>query len=362
MDCRQAKMLALDMNELLSGDERAQFESHLHLCDACRTEQAEWLRISQALRSLNEPIAPPAGFVQAVMERIHPPKSSLWLRMGAKGRQMVAGAAAAAALVLASAGVSPLLHSQPVKIADNTGPVQPSPVSPNAENGGIALPAPPGGSGAALPEPQASADGEKVESTDRAGVEALAPSNRAVPLSPSEKASPPSPRSGDPADNRLQMAAQPDSVEFLSKKRELMSTLVKVSVADLAAAKGKIADFAGEYGIQPESITAQNTDNQRIEILRYVLRRQEANPFINRFASLGELTQKKTETQDITARFETAIEQRKMLIAQQEAARDAGQKQQLALQIVSLDRQLRDWDSESNGHVVIVMVEEKGTP
>ncbi|WNB91381.1 anti-sigma factor domain-containing protein [Bacillus sp. NEB1478] len=70
MEQKECDKLLDYYNEILVGEEKAAFESHLQDCDSCQEELAEWQELTADLPYLSEEIEPPLGMKKRIITNV----------------------------------------------------------------------------------------------------------------------------------------------------------------------------------------------------------------------------------------------------------------------------------------------------
>ncbi|HHW43858.1 MAG TPA: hypothetical protein GXX25_08635, partial [Desulfotomaculum sp.] len=143
---------------------------------------------------------------------------------------------------------------------------------------------------------------------------------------------------------------------FLNQPRSIESTLLKVQVADLAAAgKTLLAEAAG---LPYQSFGRQQVDGHTVEILRFVVPAERASSFTAVAAGLGRVVDRQNSRQDISQQFAASLDHYRDLIARRNNAGSDGEKADLDRQIRELEQQLSTWDTEAGRQVVVVWLQQ----
>ncbi|WP_027717630.1 anti-sigma factor family protein [Desulfovirgula thermocuniculi] len=353
MDCRRAEKEIFSWvdGDLPPGHE-AELAAHLAVCPGCRKEAELWRAVTEALRSL--PAAgPPEGFAAGVVARIRAEEGARrartgWWRFLPPAARRGVAAAAAAALLLAGAGGFAARHWWPVgippQVAVNTGQSTPGSTVPEGasppvtgtggRSGELSAPAPP-------------------EGTGTREVTAAPPANSSKPQGPANGAPGRREASTTPQDGGAGPGKAP--LVFLNRPRIIEETLLKVQVADLAAARSALLALGGQY--ERQEFGRQQLDGKTVEIWRFVIPAEKAGEFISAAGRLGKVTGRQDQTTDRTADFARALERYHSLLAQ--AAGGGENNSSLEAEINFLEQQLLNWDREAGQHVVVVLLEGK---
>jgi hypothetical protein len=354
MGCREIRELYSPwLDGELSPEEARLVQEHLDGCIACREELALWKKFSTAMRETTEEVAAPPEFTAGVMARIREldePMVSIDKKRSRRTRipwkQWVAGVAAAALVAMGSIGLGVLPGKIPVPIAKHETP-EPGP------SVGVDLP------GQVESPIGKSTTGDKnqpgetaPENVDPGQNEQVTPNTPAIPSQPGTERQP-----------GVKIAGVPDkSVQegrtFLNKDRKTTSTLMKVKVADLEAARSQAMQIGEQNGAKGRVVAQQAIEDKNCVILRFVIPSIKAGGFMDAVSGLGSVFNIQADSQDITGKFASTLEQYRGLIAQRQATQDSAQKSQLDRQIETLEKQLVAWDSEADQHIVVLWLQE----
>ncbi|MDQ0285059.1 hypothetical protein J2Z49_000149 [Desulfofundulus luciae] len=327
---------------------------------------------------------PGAGRGKDATRRVWTP-GSWWQELSGAWRKGVAAAAAVIILLAGSAGFAArhwwppeVLNSSPV-VVDNTGRSGQAP----GKGGTIANADKPGQDVQAnlnngpretqTPGGQENQPGEHRNGVDKANKESdrskePAASGRAA-NGGVQKSRPEQPRQSD-SKQRVAIAAntgQPvinktgtgTSIEprvFLNQTRTIESTLLKVQVADLQAAKKTLLAAAGDSSCQ--SFGRQRVDGHTVEILRFVVPVEQAGPFTATASGLGRVMDRQQQSQDISQQFASTLDRYQALIAKRNQMTEEADIAALDREIKSLEQQLAAWDQEAGRQVVVVWLQE----
>ncbi|MTV49603.1 DUF4349 domain-containing protein [Heliobacillus mobilis] len=317
-----------------------------------RHDIADWDEIGMVLQSLAEPVEPPEGFAAGVMRRLEPPPQRLWDRIYRKGNRSIAVAAAVVALVGAAIPLATRIPPQAPMVADGTAvgdgahvensalstmPVQPDGLHSQEASVSTKLLPPP----AEPVNPVNSTENRTSSPSGKGSVSGVHPEPQ--PLSP----------------GRVKTAQSESHAVFLSKARVITSHIVKIAVDDIDAARSSLASLASQSGSNVSNISAQDEKGQPVVVLRFTASGDASSSVLNQVGALGTIISSKVETQDISARFDSTLEQQRQLMAQRDSVTDGEKKSQLDQQIASIQDQLTKWDEEANRHVFMVWLQTK---
>ncbi|SHJ24413.1 anti-sigma factor family protein [Desulfofundulus thermosubterraneus] len=144
--------------------------------------------------------------------------------------------------------------------------------------------------------------------------------------------------------------------EFLNQARTIESTLLKVQVADLQAAKKTLLAAAG--GSSYQSYGQQRVDGHTVEIMRFVVPVERATSFTATASGLGRVVDRQQQSQDISQQFASALDRYQALIAKRNQMTEEADIAALDREIKSLEQQLAAWDQEAGQQVVVVWLQE----
>ncbi|MGI9862824.1 zf-HC2 domain-containing protein [Moorella naiadis] len=146
---------------------------------------------------------------------------------------------------------------------------------------------------------------------------------------------------------------------FLSTGRQVTSTMLKVSVADIAAARSQALGLAGSSGAGVQIIADQDNGGEKRFICQFTLPENRAASLLAGLAGLGQVTYRNTSTQDLTQQFSATLDQYQAKVAQVNAASDPAAKEKLQGEAQALERQLSTWEQETKQQTIILWLETK---
>ncbi|MDK2888809.1 MAG: hypothetical protein PWP72_1687 [Thermoanaerobacter sp.] len=161
---------------------------------------------------------------------------------------------------------------------------------------------------------------------------------------------------GQPEGSRVESRADIVPRVFLNQSRTIESTLLKVEVSDLAAAKNALLAAAG--GASYQSFGRQQVEGKTVEILRFVIPVERATHFTATATGLGRVLDRQQQSQDISQQFASTLDRYRALIARHNQTTDKAEAEALEQQIKSLEQQLAAWDREAGQQVVVVWLQE----
>ncbi len=374
MECREAKeFFSPYLDGELTTEEKDLVRRHLAACQACREEMARWEELSRALRELKAPVAAPPGFAAAVMARVNPGgQERSWWRV----RRLVAAAAAAVLLVAGSVGYAArgLWQQLPAGITalqpghDDNGrqvAVAPGDKTTSSEAGRQVAGANPGnlpGGGTAT-----GANGLAGATSKQSGNGATAPGSgqgSSQPAGSGKNSNSPGSQgqraggsSGDRQPAIVAVSEPYPARAFLSAGRQVASTMLKVRVTDMAAARAKALGLGGSAGAAAQIIAVQDNGQEKRFICQFTVAEDRAAGLLAGLSELGQVTSRNTSTQDLTRQFSATLDQYQAKVAQVNAATDPSEKEKLTREAKALEQQLASWDEASKKQVIILWLE-----
>ncbi len=331
MDCRKFEQL---ISPFLDGElgpvEAGAVRSHLSVCAACQQEYEDLLHLSVSLKQMGDILMPaPIGFKDTLMQRISeekvitPVKTSRWFNRS--WRQAAAGAAAALLLIFGAASLNispvfqlaeknPIIESQPgvsspgvVTPTNNGSPAQPGVVTPGQPEGIT---------------PEVTKDG----TTQLAASDPVANSLRSAPV-------------------------------FLNKERAIITTMLKVDVNGSNSALEKALALADNAHAKTQNLGQSVNENGSYTALKITVAKSSASNLISELSSLGTVSSKEVDKNDISARYTETLSQYQTLVTQRATLQDASQKAQLDQRIETLENQLQDWEQKAEQETIVLWLE-----
>ncbi|KAB2953784.1 hypothetical protein F9B85_03975 [Heliorestis acidaminivorans] len=378
MNCQEVKeLLSLYIDEYVSENEAMAIEQHLADCSYCREELDLLRMVMESLRDVGDsyPTKAPEGFVQSVMERLplsepttSTSKRSLWSTWSYSSRRYVA---AAAALFVVAAGAMGLTVQQSGvdgtnQMAEQGSSSQGAGLDNRAglellaqedfSQQGLASSASDdrllGSEGATFNSNGAGDESSSIASSDDIG---SIEGNGAAGSTGSTGTAPVEQRARDTSSGRdaVQMAAVDDSKVFLSKERVITSTLFKIAVDNLEAAQADVIALANQAGNAVHKVSTRDDQGNVVEILRFYGAVGASDYYAQQAQGVGNVLERKVESQNITERFNEMVEQRRQLMAQRDSTSDLAKRRHIDGQLNSLEKQLETWEKESSSHVIV---------
>ncbi|MCR4419404.1 MAG: anti-sigma factor [Clostridia bacterium] len=334
MKCRKARqLLSPYIDGELAPQEQAALEEHLAACEACRAELEELRAVSDVLGEIFCRLEPPPGLLERTLNRIRELEAAGEIERlrrqdrRARWRRVTVGVGLAAGIGLAAlqigrAGVAPVPQPPaPVAVAPGPGITAEDPAEVPKEQ-------------APAPAPQVAAEhradgGRKVAPEvmsaapeSEAGRTEGAESNPSATVRPARvaaQAAQPAPTKERKApaagESRVALAdgAPGPSRTFLSHGRHVRTTVLRLAVADLEAARLAVAAAAIEA--RAAAVEEAWSYQQEQLMLRVVLPVTGAARFVAGVSGLGEVLGRSTETADVTAEFERRLAEYRELSA-----------------------------------------------
>lgn len=361
MQCAEAReFFSPYMDGELAQADMAVLEGHLAVCPECRDELSQWQQLSRAMGQLKTPVSAPAGFAAAVMAKAAGQKT----RPLQGVRRWVAAAAAVAVLAAGTAGFAArgLWQQLPMLVGNQPGQHQvaggqgqiPGMVEPEnppgtdlQTGGGEGSKTAPGGNATGNGETTGGQE-PAVGGNDNPGSSGR---NGPEPVKPQEPARP---------DDRPVTVAEKETYTarvFLSDGHKAESTLMKIKVADTAAARKQTVELAAAYGASVQFISEQDDGSTKRLIYQLAVAKEKADALMMDLGRIGELNTRTTSTKDMSREFRDFIEQYQAKVAQANSAADPGEKERLLEEAKVLEQQLTTWEKEVKNHNIILWLE-----
>jgi len=359
MDCREAvTLISPHLDGALSIEENSALAEHLAGCESCAGEVALFERLAGALREVGrEEAQAPPELCGLVLGRLRNERRSVLARLPAAWRRSIAAAAAVLFLAGGSAWVTAGLNvagvekmiglGTPAKTdldagggspagsgggspdRVDPGPAPGAPGAPNVEPEGDAPGSPPGDSTADPADPGSGTGDVKTNARDG-------------------KITPPAAVSATPEGERV----------LLRSGMKVTSTILKVAVDDLAAARAKAASLAAGAGAGAQVFPEQSGGKQ-IVLLRLTVASDRASELAAELAGLGKVFDRQDESRDITSLYNETLVQYGDLRSRISTTEDAAERQRLEAQAASYKRQLDSWQAEAGKRVITLWLESK---
>jgi len=332
MDCRKIEQL---ISPFLDGElvsvEAGAVRSHLSVCASCQQEYEDLVRVSVSLQQMGEVLVPaPIGFKDTLMQRINeekvitPVQTSRWFKRS--WRQAAVGAAAALLLIF---GATSMNMSPVFRIAENTPIIESQPgVSSSGQvtSTNNVSPAQPG----------------VVTPRQSEGVTPVVTKDSTTPLATT-----------DPTANSLRSAP----VFLNNKERAIITTMLKVNVNGSNSALENALTLADNAQAQTQNLGQQVNNNGSYTALKITVAKSSAGNLISELSSLGTVSSKEVDKNDISARYSETLSQFQTLVTQRATLQDVSQKAQLDQRIETLESQLQDWEQKSERETIVLWLE-----
>ena len=335
----------------LSSEDSHNLSHHEQSCPACSSEFQEWRRVQSALQ--NSGITPAPDFQAGVMARIRETgqepatgRSVVWGMIRQHGWARGLAAAAVVIVMLTGAAKLPageglIAHlTRQVYIAFNPQP-NTSPIRPVAPGAGQ--------------QPVATGSGNTI-SPAKTNTPATSASAGGAPETQPAQSQTPSKTAG--GGNVTQVAKAPGvqpkgGFAVANKSLVISTTILKVSVADLAQARNAALDIANSCGAGLTSEQSAQDGNSNLLFIHFTVDPGTAGAFLDRLSSLGSMVSENTANNDVTGDYNRALEAYNDLLAQQAAA-DNNDQGQYTSQINFLKNELQNWSDASGKQVVML--------
>lgn len=375
MDCRKAEYyITQRLDQLLSEEENAALEQHLASCKACAGELALQERLSRTLREMGgEEIQAPAALSSLVMSNIGPQRRSALAWLPVTWRKT---AAAAATLLLLAGGSAGVMNG--LNMAGNGKTIVMETTPPNT----AAVPEPGGAGGspvnndndnvnndnndnAANPDgnapdatpslaPPESGAGDKPGGNQAGSPPAAAPNQQQARNSNNAENDPPAvkPAGGstgvNPGNARV----------LLSDDMKVTSTVLKVSVDDLATARNRAASLAAGVGAATQ-VFPEQTSGKTVLVMRITVNSDQAPYLTGVLSGLGTSFHRQDEKRDLLPLYNETTVQYNELLERRDTATDSDEQRQLDVQAASYKQLLDAWEAEAGKQVINLWLENK---
>lgn len=338
MECHEIKqLLPLHIGGELDDDVNKTVSGHLACCAVCAREAAFQSRLSGSLRELGcAGEQAPSELCSQVMGRLRPGRRSYFPKLPAAWQKAVAAAAAILLLAGGSAGVTAglrmannnnmLVYEAPTARVGEPG--APTAGSPGQDSAGGEIPfniLPNNG-----PEPSgtAGAGTENIPPEAGAGSEVTATAGTSPEVAPA----------------------------LMSAGMNITSTIIKVSVGDLAEARAKAVALAAGSGAATQVFPEQNGD-KRIVVIRLTVPAESAPGLIAGLSGLGTLFDRQDENRDVAASYNETLVKYHDLQSRINSTQDASEQGRMETEAASYKQMLEAWKAESGQRVITLWLE-----
>lgn len=309
----------------LTREEEVRLLEHLGGCVACNQELDELKRVVAALHLLGQrETAAPSGFSAAVMTRINEENSGSRVRF----RYFKQAAIGAAAVLLLTAGITSIKPEPSGQVAQ---------VPAQVENTGSQT------SGPEQTSPGNSSEGSQSQPNN--------PSSEDSNTPPTE-----------PANNNQGSSTNyrgSGAVEFAGHKEYMIvSTFLKVNVADSAEAEKQARSLASEYGAPMQSLGQQTVNGKQCLVEKIVVSSSNAQSLTGSLRALGTLVSQDEQKADLTQRFSELYDQYITLKSERAQTQDSAQAAQLDQKIKEAEEQLRAWEQQSSSQTIVLWLQQ----
>jgi len=314
----------------ISGDESSILEGHLLICASCRRELGLWKSISQTLREDMFSGEPSTDFCAGVMNRLRKEAGDEIKRKSRPGifhklRSPAAAAAAAVMLFAGSWGVNVALNAEKpqTEIAVN----QPS---------------------------QNNADKNPVQTE---------PENTVRPENPERTADPEttgglSNEAAQPASPEPPAKAPENNAVLLNSHRDILSTILKVSTANVADNTNNALEMASRLGGSGQVLTSQKRSGGELAIIRIAVPRESGKNLVGQLSGLGGVIDRADEKRDVTASYTEARNRLNEIQTRISSGAAPDERSQLEAEASGLKRQIESWDNELGSYAIILWLEQ----
>lgn len=347
------------------GEIKPEVAAHLASCASCRREFALLQQMTGTLRT-RETVQAPAGFSARVMARITagaPAAGQCW-RERLSGWKRRPFAAAAALMLIAGSALAMFLSGGPrvPEVATKlpiTEAVSPMNRQPTEEVG----PAPESGEKTVEKNTPATGVPEKPENTPES--EGVTPQGEPQPSGqypgkamqgnggtvtpPGETQSPEQP---------AQVAQIRPPVVFLSQQRILTSTVMRIQVRDLEAAKENALSTARSWGASHTCTVTAIEGVPRIEILQFVIDKENRDGFLIVLSGLGTVIDRSNDEIDQTQKFNKQKAEYETLLAARNHAPEE-ERGGIDAKLNEIEKELAELDVLTGKHIVTLCLVEK---
>jgi len=298
MDCREAlKLIPHSLEESVAGEQKAALAAHLAKCESCAGEMVLQKRLSVAMRGIGlEEVQAPPELCGLVMGRLQTERRTAFRWIPEAWRKFVAAAAALLLIAGSSAGITTAL-----KMADSGKMVGYETSAPEVEL-------------------SAGVDHSRLDT----GGNSVSPQGDPDPVQPAGNTDPtgginPGPSSAAGRDNTGTASIETDSDKvsaasgdeptataepqvFLNSRMKVNSTLLKVMVDGVNAAKTKATAIATNAGAMTQSFPAQSGAKE-VLVMRLTVKSEQAAGLLAQLVGLGTPVDKQDESRDITSLY-----------------------------------------------------------
>jgi len=374
MTCQDVRrLLSLYIDKYLPPKEEAEVIAHIGTCRACAEELAALKATVDALHSLIDltPPAPPglANRITARLKEIEERKLNFygwkrWAAVAAIAITLGGGFIAYAGRSFVPSKLWAALNLQRI------GQVETEAKDSGAGTGSISLKEEPKGSQEDKQKDKTPGDERLALEEGKEGLSLGKPSlgeQRAPENAPGQigKSSPSSskPRLSEKGTRPpAQVVAQNPVLQpltFLNKERKINSTYLKVTVSDVEETLKAALKVGAQVGATSQVFAVQNTGSNERAAVRFTVPPEAAPGLVESLSKLGTLLDKREESEDVTARFSTTLEQYREAVAKANAASSEKERQELIAQAQFLEKQLSIWDKEAGEQVIILWLEKR---
>lgn len=325
VNCIEARELFSPfLDHELIREEELRLQAHLESCSSCCQEMAEWQRFSKILQGFREQdLNAPPGFANTVMERINLEKTVSTRTVWRRWKQAAIGIAAALLLAFGSLAIKPDV----VKIAETPNPVE-TPVEINSQN---------------YPDNNSNLSSQDSQSKDTPQTATSDGNDIAAP----EKSN-----GTEKITTRVNLTGNQDHT--------VVSTFIKIKVADTQKAESKASALARSYGAAIQSLGQQSEGETNYQVDKITTDSSAtAQILISELRSLGILTSEDSQEVNLDRRYSEVKQQLIDLMNQRAATQDSNLILQLDKQIDRLEEQLLTWDKQSQERTIVLWLQQQ---
>ncbi len=335
-NCSQVnELFSLMLDNELSGEDTALVEEHLLTCERCRNEYEIWQRISSVLKEDEISQAPSPDFSAKVIQRLEKEAQTkrLWT---IPWRTPAAVAVAAVMLFTGSWGISLALKAN----KPETAIVQQDPNKANQQAGKE--------DNTSTGAPGVVNQGEDA-GTAQQGTGSENEGNAKDAVNKGTKTAPPK------VNNQAEVFS---NLTLLSNNnKNIVTTILKLSVPDVEAAKEKVMSMAARQGGSSQVLAAQKTANSELVIVRVDVSRESGVGLAAQLAVQGVLTSRTEDRKDISDSYNKALNRLNEIQYLLNQSPSPADRSQLEAEASGLKRQIEVWNSEASIHGIIVWLQ-----
>lgn len=334
-NCSQVnELFSLMLDNELSGEDMTRVEEHLLACEYCRNEYQIWQGISRVLKEDKIDQIPSPDFSAKVISRIEnevKPKT-LW---AIPWKTPAAAAVAAVMLFTGTWGVSLALKAdKPEATIVQQGQNEQDQQIGREGNTDVGTPGVVN-SGKDVGNPQQGADSE---GKDKA---------KDPTVNNGTKTTPPKTNSQAEVFSNLTLLS--------NNNKDIVTTILKLSVSDVGVAKEKVMSMASRQGGSSQVLASQKTANGELVIVRVDVSREAGVGLAAQLATQGVVTDRTEDKKDISGSYNKSLNRLNEI--QYLLNQNPENKSQLEAEASGLKRQIEVWNSEASMYGIIVWLQ-----